>query len=69
MHDYIITELRCPLCGTLSPVDAHIDMQTYLRREGATLGVGHEFAPADLRTENVVSADYSIVAAPHEAGT
>lgn len=69
MHDYLVAELRCPRCGTLSPAGADIDMQTYLRREGATLGVGYEFAPADLRTENVVTADYSIVAAPHDAGT
>ena len=68
MYDYIVAELRCPKCGVLSPAGAPIDMQTYLRREGATLGVGYEFATTDLRTEKLVNADYSIVTPPREAG-
>ena len=69
MYDYICAELRCPRCGTLSPASANIDMQTYLLGEGATLRVGYEFDPADLELDRVVASDYSIVTAPHHAGT
>jgi hypothetical protein len=68
MFDVFIAPLRCPGCGAAVP---EAEIQTYIRdgsADGSALGVGFEFDPVDLETENILDAGYLLVNPPAEGG-
>ena len=66
--DVFVAPLHCPGCGA-TVADAEI--QTYIRNgvaDGSGLRVGFELHAADLESEHLVSAGYSLVAEPPADG-
>ena len=61
--DYLVGELRCAFCDTVSGADERTNMTTRLRDEPglAFLGVG-DMLPVD--TERALKADYLLVREP-----
>jgi hypothetical protein len=68
MFDVFVARLRCPGCET---VVADAEIQTHIRggaADSSALGVGFEFHPLDLTSENIVGAGYALVNPPHPEG-
>lgn len=71
MFDYFVAELRCPRCGTISPITENINMQTHIRggsAHGSELTVGYSFDPVYLKTEHILGAGYALIAPPAPTG-
>lgn len=70
MYDYLVAELRCPGCGTISPTTAYTNLQTHIRgggADGSELTVGTSLAPVYLTTDHLVSAGYALITLPKTA--
>lgn len=68
MFDVFVAPCRCPGCSAFVP-DAEI--KTHIRgisADGSALGVGFEFDPFDLTTENILDTDYALVNPPDADG-
>jgi phage FluMu protein Com len=70
MFDLLVAEMRCPGCGTVSPITAHTNMQTHIRddADGSALGIGFTFDPRDLTMESLLDASYALLAEPAPGG-
>jgi hypothetical protein len=51
-YDYFVSALKCPVCGTVSPVDDSTEMYTYIREQSNAeyLGVG---SPLHIAVEEI----------------
>lgn len=68
MFDVFVAPLRCPGCDT---VVAEAEIQTNIRggsADGSALGVGFEFNPYRLASENIAGAGYALVNPPTTDG-
>jgi hypothetical protein len=69
LFDVFIAPLRCPGCGILTP---EAEIQTHIRgsaADGSSLMAGFSFDPADLTTDHILAANYSLVRPPGPDGT
>ncbi len=68
MFDVFVAPLRCPGCDTIV---AEAEIKTHIRdglADGSALGIGFEFDPVDLTTENMVGTGYALVNPPDADG-
>jgi hypothetical protein len=66
MYDVFVANLQCPGCSAVASVNDNTAMQTHVRcdADGAALGVGFQFEPNDLETEDIVRGGYLLVSPP-----